>query len=257
MNKQYTPFFMRLARLFALFAWLIKLVAHSRKYARMDVKEQDSQTRKLAKNLLDILHVKLHIQGDIPDKISNTLVVANHVSWLDMAAMLALYPVHFVAKTEIQKWPILGNVIRALGSIFIDRSRRKDTEHINQTIADALQEGKNIVFFPEAGTSEDGFAMKPFKAALFSAAIIAGAPVQGIAIRYYEAEQRTRRSAYSRNMSLWRCVWNIVSLPEHTITLDFVPQIEAREVVTMERYEVKEILENAIREVVYEDFPVY
>lgn len=244
----------RIVRLFQLLRWLIQLVRSCRKYPQMSVQEQEKTTRHLARNVLDILHVHTHIQGEIPNKMTHTLIVANHVSWLDMVAIMAFYPVHFVAKTEIQKWPILGKVISALGTIFIDRSRRKDSEYINQTIAEGLQAGKNIMFFPEAGTSDDGFTMKPFKAALFASAITASVPVQGIAIRYYEAEKRTCRSAYSKGMSLWRCVWNIVSLPEHTVQLDFLPLLSAQEMVNMNRHEIKDKLEKPIQTLVYEDY---
>nr|WP_246505134.1 lysophospholipid acyltransferase family protein [Microvirga antarctica] len=102
--------------------------------------------------------------GDIP-----TLVVSNHVSWLDISVIGSLHPVSFIAKSEVETWPLIGFLSRLQRSVFIDRQRRKATAEVNDALADRLGKGEVIVLFAE-GTTGDGNRLLPFRSSLVGAA---------------------------------------------------------------------------------------
>ena len=98
-----------------------------------------------------------------------TLVLANHVSWLDIVVIGSLRPVSFVAKSEVAGWPVIGLFARMQRSVFIERARRSHTAKVNAAIAHRLARGEVIVLFAE-GTTGDGNLVLPFRAALVGAA---------------------------------------------------------------------------------------
>ncbi len=94
-------------------------------------------------------------------------VVANHSSWLDIFALNACQPVYFVAKSEIARWPGIGWLARATGTIFIKRESR-DAARQREVFVARLKAKHLLLFFPE-GTSTDGLHVLPFHSSLFAA----------------------------------------------------------------------------------------
>lgn len=242
-------------RLFRLALWLIQMVwvcyLH---YPFLSQSARDRRTGLFARQALAILQVHTEVAGHSRPHISHTLFAANHVSWLDMLALRALYPMSFVAKKEIRSWPFLGRVAAMAGSIFIDRTRRRDADGINHLVADHLQQGRNVAFFPEARTSEDGLHVHPFKAALFEAAIKSASDIQPVVIRFYDGQnRRTVLPAYSDQVSLLGSVRNILSMRKIIIRLDFLACIPAASVVTAERFTLKDRIEAVVMAVAESD----
>lgn len=97
------------------------------------------------------------------------LLVANHISWLDIVVVGSLAPVSFVAKDEMRTWPVFGWLARMQRTVFIARDRRRSVGEQAGAIASRLAAGEAIVLFPE-GTTSDGHQVLPFKTALFEAA---------------------------------------------------------------------------------------
>jgi 1-acyl-sn-glycerol-3-phosphate acyltransferase len=139
--------------------------------------------RHWSRGLLRALNVKLHVSGTPPGGRAPTLLVTNHVSWLDIWVIHAVCPVRFVAKSDLRRWPALGWLMARAGTIFIERTRRRDTGRINRHIVEILSRGERVGVFPE-GTTSDGTHLRPFHASLFQPALGAGARVVSAAIRY-------------------------------------------------------------------------
>ena len=94
-------------------------------------------------------------------------VVANHGSWLDIFALNARKRIYFVSKAEVAKWPGIGWLARATGTVFITRDPSE--AKVQQAIFEArLLAGHKLLFFPE-GTSTDARRVLPFKSTLFEA----------------------------------------------------------------------------------------
>jgi 1-acyl-sn-glycerol-3-phosphate acyltransferase len=126
--------------------------------------------------------VGLQIQGS--PRPGATLLIANHVSWLDVAALHAAVPqARFVSKADVLHWPLLGWLVKGAGTLFIERERKRDALRVVHAMADALQAGQTVAVFPE-GTTGPGPALLPFHANLLQAAIATGTPIQPAVLRF-------------------------------------------------------------------------
>jgi len=126
------------------------------------------------------LGIHYRVEGDIPQ---SGIVVANHLSYLDIAIFSAVMKCFFVSKAEIGKWPYFGKAALAGGTMFVDRSSLASAELVAAEIGERLALPIPILFFPE-GTSTDGSSVLRFRSRLFEPAIQAAAPVTAAAVRY-------------------------------------------------------------------------
>lgn len=184
-------------------------------------------------NLLNLLNVRLFLHGKPPVYGSRPLmVVANHVSWLDIFAINAIVPSRFIAKSEVRAWPIFGWLTARSGTVFIERAKRQDTARVNHLIAGALGAGDVFAVFPE-GTTTDGSTVLKFHASLLEPAVEAGAAVQPVAIRYERSDGTLcTEAAYAGGRSLWDVLMAMTSQHEilaHVCFLDpIVPDARHR-----------------------------
>jgi lyso-ornithine lipid O-acyltransferase len=117
------------------------------------------------------------------------LMLANHNGWLDIPILSAVWPVSFVSKSEVNRWPFFGTLARMQRSVFVRRERAQTLAN-RESIRSRLAEGDALVIFPE-GTSSDGNRVLPFRSALISAAeldrdstVPVRAPAQPVSIAY-------------------------------------------------------------------------
>jgi 1-acyl-sn-glycerol-3-phosphate acyltransferase len=165
----------------------------------------------IARALLAAVGVRLSWRGPMPRQAS--LLVANHVSWLDIVALLAVTPVRLVAKHEVGGWPGIGALASVTGAIFMDRSRPKTLIKTVGEVADALRGGRSVAVFPE-GTTFCGPERGRFRPAVFQAAINASAPIVPVTIGY-----DSTAAAFIGDDSLWSSVCRVASLRRLTVTL--------------------------------------
>lgn len=115
------------------------------------------------------LGVRRRIRGTPPPPGSSGLIVANHVSWLDISVLGAERPVCFVAKSEVAGWPVIGVLAKLQRTVFIDRSRRAATADVTAQMGARLSAGEAVVLFAE-GTTGDGTRILPLRSSLLGAA---------------------------------------------------------------------------------------
>lgn len=120
------------------------------------------------------------------------LVVANHLSYLDIVIISSVMPCFFVSKAEVDHWPYFGRAARTGGTIFIDRRSRASAADVARQIADRLKQPVPILLFPE-GTSTDGSQVLRFHSSLFQPAVAAPAPVTAATVRYILAHGACER----------------------------------------------------------------
>lgn len=118
---------------------------------------------------------------------SGTLLVANHVAWLDIPLLGGYSPIRFLSKQEVENWPVLGWLANCGGTLYIERGKQGAAQLAAERISSSLRNNEAVLVFPEATTS-DGRDVRPFHARLFSSAIEAGVPVQPVALRYRNAQ---------------------------------------------------------------------
>jgi 1-acyl-sn-glycerol-3-phosphate acyltransferase len=135
--------------------------------------------------VLRLIGITLHAQG--APRAGAKLVVANHVSWLDIAAIHAVIPeAHFVSKADVKAWPLIGRLVSGAGTLFIERERKRDALRVVHQMAEALRAGDSVAVFPE-GTTGDGRTLLPFHANLLQAAVATETPVQPVVLRFFDA----------------------------------------------------------------------
>ncbi len=122
-------------------------------------------TQTVCKVTLRVMGLPLTAKG--PRMVGPGAIVANHASWLDIFVLNSRKNVYFVSKAEVAKWPGIGWLARATGTVFINRDRREAKAHAT-VIEDRLLQGHRLLFFPE-GTSTDSRRVLPFKTTLFAA----------------------------------------------------------------------------------------
>ena len=134
-----------------------------------------------AKGIGRLLGMKVAVLGPPPQ--SPFLLVANHLSYIDVVLLAHYVNAVFVAKAEVSSWPFLGPVVRSVNTIFIDRGNRRDLVRTNQAISEALRSGEGVVVFAE-GTSSDGSTVLPLKSSMLQAAVATGEPVHCAYLSY-------------------------------------------------------------------------
>lgn len=113
------------------------------------------------------------------------LWVSNHISWLDIPVVGSVAPVFFLSKAEIGEWFIFGKLAKAGGTLFIKRGSG-DAGPVTDQIADFLQSGASVVFFPEA-TTTDGKQIKKIYGKLLRSAIDTQLPICPVVVAYVDA----------------------------------------------------------------------
>ena len=142
--------------------------------------------------VLRVFGVTCSMVGPIP---TDSLVVSNHLGYLDILVLITAHAAVFVSKQEIKQWPVFGWLARSAGTIFVERRTRDDLPAVTAAMVEVLREGQSVVLFPE-GTSSSGEGVLPFHAALFEAAVQARVPVTPVYLRYTTPQGQPEPKAY-------------------------------------------------------------
>ena len=190
--------------------------------------------------LLKIFKINLVVNNDLKKILSkkNYLIVSNHISWLDIFIINSAYPVAFVAKQSISKWPILSWLVKASETIFIDRKRITKIKVTLKEVENFLENKGSICIFPE-GTSTDGSQLLNFKSNLLQTAINKNISVLPIAIQYFHNQKFCSAPAYYADLSLLDSIINLIKLNNIEAKLTILTEIESisdRKVLANEAY---------------------
>jgi 1-acyl-sn-glycerol-3-phosphate acyltransferase len=192
------------------------------RFPRLGPRERAPLVQWWSAKVLRLAGIRLTVHG-VP-RPGAVLLVANHVSWLDIAVIhAACGHARFVSKADVLHWPVLGWLIRAVGTLFIERERKRDALRVVHEVAEALQRGETVAVFPE-GTTGAGAQVLPMHANLLQAAIAAEVPVQPVALRYHEPGLRFSTAApYIGQMTLVASIWRVVTARGLAVDVEFLP----------------------------------
>lgn len=193
-----------------------------RGFDRLDAAGRHGRIGWWSRKTLRLLGVALQAQGEHP--AGPKLVVANHVSWLDIAAVHAVLPeARFVSKADVKHWPLVGPLVVGAGTLFIERTSKRDALRVVHQAAEALRAGDTVAFFPE-GTTGAGPELLPFHGNLLQAAIATEATVLPLLLRWHEPGHRFSPAArFIGQMSLTQSLWAIASARGLAVQVQLLP----------------------------------
>ena len=170
-----------------------------------------------SKTLCAIFSVRVTVRGSVPEP--PFLLVSNHLSYIDIFVLGTALPCVFVAKAEIDGWPILGAACRSVNTIFIDRKVKRKLPQILARIEQSLAAGHGVVIFPE-GTSGAGDCVMPFRSPLLEFAVGFEPGVHHVTINYRSPQGET-----PTHLSVaW---WGDMPLGGHLREFLWLPSVEA------------------------------
>jgi len=208
----------RLLRLLLHVAWGMLLAATASHW--QGAAQWDRTISRWSAKLLRILGVRLTIRR-ATQHMDSGLLVANHISWLDIFVIYAAQRVHFVSKAEVRRWPVAGWLACKGGTLFIERARKSDTARINREMRAILEQGSWVAVFPE-GTSSDGRQIRRFLPSLLQPAVDLNAPAIPAALRYCRPDGSHCDAAnYIDKMSLAESLWRVAGEAEIHAELEF------------------------------------
>lgn len=172
--------------------------------------------------VLILLRIKVIQHGQSASQQS--IVCANHISWLDIVVIGATLPACYISKREVKSWPLIGRLATLAGTIYLDR-RGNNLGEVQRAMHACLRKKNTLVFFPE-GTTGTGDKVHPFKAALFRVAVAEGLPIQPMLISYGSSQAEQRRVAYVDNDHFVKHLWLQLISPPVTAEIRVLPLIQ-------------------------------
>ena len=195
---------------------LLRCVAHGLhglaivllRFPAFDAPARHARIQWWSTKMLRVMGIALQVEG-VP-ATGGTLLVANHISWLDIMAVHAVCPqARFVSKADVKAWPLLSRLVDAAGTLYLERERKRDALRVVHTMAQALKDGDMVAVFPE-GTTSDGRALLPFHANLLQAAIATCTPVQPVALRFFDSQHAVSRAVeFIGDTTLLQSLWRV------------------------------------------------
>jgi len=175
-------------------------------FPRLDVAGRETRIRWWSAKMFRMLGMRLEVSGTF--RPGAKLVVANHVSWLDILAVHAACPeARFVSKAEVRQWPLVNRLVDSARTLYLQRERARDALRVVHEMAQALRDGDTVAVFPE-GTTGTGHALLPFHANLLQAAISTATPVQPVALAFADADAPVSAAAdFSGDITLMQSLW--------------------------------------------------
>lgn len=186
--------------------WTVRM-----RFGALSAPQRAGAVEQWARQMLRIMGIELLVHG-VPPSAGPTLLVANHISWLDILVLHAARHCRFVSKAEVRHWPLIGVAATGAGTLYVERESRRDALRVVHHMVEALRAGDVLAVFPE-GTTGDGAGLLPFHANLFQAALSAPASVTPLALRFIDTRTgvRSLAPAYVGDDSLVGSVWRTLS----------------------------------------------
>lgn len=198
---------------------LIKL-----RFGAIDAAGRQAYIRWWSRKTLALLGVALQVDDQGQTLPGARLLVANHVSWLDIAAVHAVMPeARFVSKADVRHWPIVGALVEGAGTLFIERTSKRDALRVVHQAAQAMKDGDTVAFFPE-GTTGTGPELLPFHGNLLQAAIATEMPILPVLLRWHEPGQRFSEAArFVGDTTLAQSLWRIAAARGLAVQVRLLP----------------------------------
>ncbi|WP_413289803.1 lysophospholipid acyltransferase family protein [Bdellovibrio sp. HCB337] len=179
--------------------------------------------------MVRLFNIEVTIKGT-PVQNTNFLYVGNHMGFVDIFVLSSVMPALFITSQEMRETPFLGLLCEMAGCIFVERRSRTQIMNELGTLKEALEQGFNVVLYPEA-TSTNGEAVLPFKKTLMMAGPHAGRPIQTACINFTEIGGEDFNLSSRDNvcwygeMSFVESLWNLLTTSSIKAHLEYLEPI--------------------------------
>ena len=200
--------------------WQVRLI-----FPQLDAGRRQRRIQVWSQGVFRALGIRWELQGHLHAR--GQLLVANHVSWLDIMAIHAACPqARFVSKADVRAWPLIGRLVDAAGTLYIVREQRRDALRVAHEMAAVLQSGDTVAFFPE-GTTGAGDQLLPFHANLLQPVIATGCPVLPVVLRYRESTHpgASRAAQYIGDTTLLQSIARLALADDLRVCLVALPSL--------------------------------
>jgi 1-acyl-sn-glycerol-3-phosphate acyltransferase len=189
-------------------------------FPRWDLPRREAKVQAWSGKMLAVMGVRIEVHGGPPN--APVLLVANHISWLDILVLHAARYCRFVSKADVRRWPLVGAMATGAGTIYIERDSRRDAMRVVHRISDSLRRGEVVAVFPE-GTTNEHAELLPFHGNLIQGAISAGTPAQPVALSFIDSATRTvnRGPCYTSQDTLLSSAWRTLAGPSITAVVRY------------------------------------
>lgn len=211
---------LRLCSMTAYLLWVA--LQMSTVFSRQPIQRRDALVKHWSGQILWRLGVRRVVVGKLHPQAA--LYVSNHVSWLDIMAINSVRTCTFVSKKEVSAWPLVGGMVTRAGTLYVDRSKRRDAQRVLHQMVDTLREGHAVAVFPE-GTTGAGERLLPFHSNLLQSAIEAHAPIQPLLLRYLDTDHDfSHAAAYVGDTTLIQSLWWVACADQMTVQVHVLPR---------------------------------
>ncbi len=229
---------------------LMEKLGHTRSYYRF--------VNLFWQSILRVMGFRITSNG-LPERLSGTLIISNHISYMDVFVYGALMQARFTPKEDIRSWPVFGWLTNLSRPLYIDRSSRTSIKKQRQEMLEAMAQGDNFVVYAESTTS-DGTSVLPFKSGLFDVAMARhkgeenapDIPILPMAIQYRMIDGEPVTDAnkdviawYREGDTMLPHLWGILKRRSIVVELHFFPMVHSHEFA--HRKELAALCERQIR----------
>lgn len=210
--------------LFVLFPTLMLINHYRMRNTEAGDRQADAVAVRLGRWLAGLYGLRVEVSGKPVE--GPVLFAANHISWLDIPVLHSGAAMGFVAKAEIDNWPLFSYIARTGGTIFHQRGNHDSAADVSLLMEERLQQGRAVTIFPEGGIVPDA-PIRVFHARLFRAAVDAGCPVQPVMVRYMRDGRIDEAVSFRPGESM---TWNLarqLARPPMIAEVHFLPAIDA------------------------------
>ncbi len=174
--------------------------------------------------MLQLLDVEIQVIGTLPHESDGAVIlIANHISWVDIPLIGSLTPVNFLSKAEVAQWPLVGSLATKIGTLFISRGSG-DTDQVMHAMAGHLQNNLSVLVFPE-GTTTDGSKVRRFHKKLFKVCETTDVKVCPLFIRYH-AEGDINPLPFVGDVGFGEHFWQLLGHRKLRATVEVLPAVK-------------------------------
>ncbi len=210
--------------LFLLFPTLMLINHYRRLDTEAGARKADKVGIRLGGRLVSFFGLRVQVTGRPAE--GAVLIAANHISWLDIPALHSACAMGFVAKAEIERWPVFSFIAHTGGTIFHQRGCHDSAADVIAVMAQRLRQGRVVTIFPEGGI-KPGSSIRVFHARMFRAAVDVRCPVQPVMIRYMRDGCRDDDISFREGESMMVNLIRLLARPAAVAEIHFLPPISA------------------------------